>query len=85
MDTSIIVSVIIAIIAILPGLWALVNQVNKDKNQTRLDMFHTLQKTVYDIVPPLQVEIAKLRERTFSLEELPAEKIFKKTDNENKS
>jgi len=78
MEPPVLVSVIVAIIAIVPGLWALINQNNKSKENIRLDMVRTLQHTIYDVLPPLQVEINKLRERTVSLEELPAEKLFKK-------
>lgn len=38
METNLIVPIIIAIVAIVPGVWALVEQINKDKRQTQTDM-----------------------------------------------
>lgn len=71
MDSSIMVSVFIAMIVIIPGLWALINQIKKDGVEARLDMFRTIQN----------VEINRLQERSVFLEELPAEELFKKMYN----
>jgi hypothetical protein len=38
METNIIFPILVAIIAIIPGVWALVNQGNKEKTQTNTDM-----------------------------------------------
>ncbi len=35
MDSTLIVSIVIAVVAIVPGVWALVNQANKDKSQSK--------------------------------------------------
>jgi hypothetical protein len=76
MDTNVLVSIIIAVIAILPGIWALVNLASKDKLEERFDMLRSAQ---YSISAPLQAELAKLQTRTIFLEEeTTTEKLYKK-------
>jgi len=68
MDTSLIVSIVIAVVAIVPGVWALVNQANKDKNQSKLDMNAAAQSAAMNIIGPLQTEVTRLQARVLELE-----------------
>ena len=68
MDSSLIVSIVIAVVAIVPGVWALVNQANKDKAQTKLDMNTAAQNAAMNIIAPLQAEVTRLQARVLELE-----------------
>jgi hypothetical protein len=68
MDSSLIVTIVIAVVAIIPGVWALVNQANKDKNQSRLDMNTAAQSAAMNIIGPLQGEVSRLQGRVLELE-----------------
>lgn len=68
MDNSLIVSIVIAVVAIVPGVWALVNQANKDKSQAKLDMNAAAQNAAMNIIAPLQAEVARLQARVLELE-----------------
>lgn len=68
MDSSLIVSVVIAALAIVPGVWALVNQANKDKTQAKLDMNTAAQNAAMNIIAPLQAEVSRLQARVLELE-----------------
>jgi hypothetical protein len=74
MDSTLIVSIIIAVVAIVPGVWALVNQANKDKNQSRLDMNAAAQGAAMNIIGPLQAEVTRLQARVLELEKALIEK-----------
>lgn len=74
MDTSLIVSIVIAVVAIVPGVWALVNQANKDKTQARMDMNKAAQDAAMNIIGPLQTEVTRLQARVLELEKLLIEK-----------
>lgn len=74
MDSSLIVSVIVAVVAIVPGVWALVNQANKDKAQQKMDMGKAAQDAAVGIIAPLQGEVARLQSRVLELENLLVEK-----------
>jgi len=74
MDTSLVVSIVIAVVAIVPGVWALVNQANKDKTQARLDMNKAAQDAAMNIIGPLQAEVTRLQTRVLELEKLLIEK-----------
>jgi hypothetical protein len=68
MDSSLIVSIVIAVVAIVPGVWALVNQANKDKTQAKLDMNTAAQNAAMNIIAPLQAEVTRLQARVIELE-----------------
>lgn len=71
MDSStvaLIVSVIVAIVAIVPGVWALVNQANKDKAQAKLDTITQTQTMTLGLIQPLKDEITRLQARIAELE-----------------
>jgi hypothetical protein len=68
METSLIVSIVIAVVAIVPGVWALVNQANKDKAQARMDMNKAAQDAAMNIIGPLQAEVTRLQGRVLELE-----------------
>jgi hypothetical protein len=74
MDTTLIVSIVIAVVAIVPGVWALVNQANKDKTQARLDMNAAAQSAAMNIIGPLQAEVTRLQARVLELEKALIEK-----------
>ena len=74
MDSTLIVSIVIAVVAIVPGVWALVNQANKDKNQSRLDMNAAAQGAAMNIIGPLQAEVTRLQARVLELEKALIEK-----------
>jgi hypothetical protein len=68
MDSSLIVSLVIAVVAIVPGVWALVNQANKDKTQSKLDMNKAANDAAMNIIAPLQAEVTRLQARVLELE-----------------
>jgi hypothetical protein len=68
METPVLVSVIIALIAIIPGLWAFINQVKKDKNQAKFDMARVSQDAALNLVAPMQQEVSRLQTRAQALE-----------------
>jgi len=68
MDASLSVSVIIAIIAVIPGVWALVNQAKKDRIQNTIDMNKTAQEAALGIIAPLQTELKRMQGRIEELE-----------------
>lgn len=74
MDTSLVVSVVIAVVAIVPGVWALVNQARKDKIQANLDMNKAANDAAMGIIAPLQAEVGRLQGRVLDLEKLLIEK-----------
>jgi len=74
MDSSLIVSIVIAVVAIVPGVWALVNQANKDKTQAKMDMNKAAQDAAMNIIGPLQAEVSRLQARVLELEKLLIEK-----------
>lgn len=75
METSLVVSIIIAVVAIIPAVFALVSQKNKDKIQSRMDMERVSQRASIDLIGPLQEEISRLSTRATNLEsELVASK-----------
>jgi K+ transporter len=79
MDTTVLVPIIIAIVAVVPGIFALVNQASKGKLEERFDMLRTVQDATYNISKPLQAELTRLQARTISLEEeTTTEKLYKK-------
>lgn len=80
MDTPVLVSIIIAVIAIIPGMWALISQGRKNNIDAKMDMMRTVQNTAYNIIPPLQEEIHRLKAKAISLEmNTPKEEgLFKK-------
>ena len=71
MDTPILVSIIVATIAIIPGIWALINQANKDKAKTSVAMLYGMQNKICEVVYPLQEEINRLKDLTMSFYEKP--------------
>jgi hypothetical protein len=74
METSLIVSIVIAVVAIVPGVWALVNQANKDKNQAKMDMNKAAQDAAMNIIGPLQTEVTRLQLRVLELEKALVDK-----------
>lgn len=68
MDSSLLVSIVIAVVAIVPGVWALVNQANKDKKQAQIDMNKAAQDASLAIIAPLQGEVTRLQLRVVELE-----------------
>lgn len=74
MDTSLTVSVVIAVVAIVPGVWALVNQAKKDKAETQLNMTKAAQDAAMNIIGPLQAEVTRLQARIIELEKALIEK-----------
>jgi peptidoglycan hydrolase CwlO-like protein len=77
METSLLVSIIIAVVAIVPGIWALVNQINKDKIQVKMDMARVGQEASLNLIGPLQEEINRLREKSQALEYRVQESKYK--------
>jgi hypothetical protein len=72
MDTSVLVSIVVAVIAIVPGIFALVNQASKGKLEERFDMLRTVQDATH-------TELTRLQMKTTSLEdEKNVEKLYKK-------
>lgn len=74
MDSSLIVSIVIAVVAIVPGVWALVNQANKDKKQAQIDMNKAANDAAMSIIAPLQAEVTRLQTRVFELEKVLVDK-----------
>jgi len=68
MDSSLIISLVIAVVAIVPGVWALVNQAKKDKAQATIDMNKAANDAAMAIISPLQTEVARLQVRVLELE-----------------
>jgi hypothetical protein len=68
MDTTFSVSIIIAMVAIVPGIWALINQINKDKIQVKFDMARVSQGAALNLVDPLLQEVSRLQIRAGTLE-----------------
>ena len=60
MDTSLLVTLIVAAVAIIPAVWALVNQANKDKEQNTVQM--SMVNTLYDHMKDATVQISNLRD-----------------------
>lgn len=56
MDTSLNFAIIVAIIAIIPGIWALINQAYKDK-KSQLENASLINHDMYRIVERLQTRI----------------------------
>lgn len=73
-NLSLIVSIIIAVVAIVPGIWALVNQAKKDASQARMDMNKAANDAAMSIIGPLQMEVTRLQSRVLELEKLLVEK-----------
>lgn len=65
---SLVVSVVVAVVAIVPGVWALVNQARKDKTEAQLNMTKAAQDAAMNIIGPLQAEVARLQARVLELE-----------------
>lgn len=61
MNINTLLPLILAIVAIVPGVWALVNQANKDRNQSKIDMNTAAQNAAMGIIAPLQTEVARLQ------------------------
>jgi len=74
MDINTLLPLILAIVAIVPGIWALVNQANKDKTQARFDMNKAANDAAMNIIGPLQTEVARLQARVIELEKALIEK-----------
>jgi len=71
MDAStvaVIASVIIAIVAIIPGTMALVSQSKKDAKEANLNMTTAAQNAAMSMIGPLQAEVARLQARVIELE-----------------
>ena len=64
METSQVVTIIIAIVAASPGLWAFVAEMRKSK----VDAVKVAQDAAIAIIIPLRDEIARLRTRVTDLE-----------------
>jgi hypothetical protein len=62
MDSNVVIPIILAMIAIIPGVWAFIDQTKKDKARTQMDMARV------GIVEPLFDEIQNLKLRTFELQ-----------------
>jgi FtsZ-interacting cell division protein ZipA len=76
MDSSTLTSIIIAILAIVPGVWALVNQARKDKKDADLaqlkqtaDQMNANQQTSLALLTPLREENVRLLARIAELED----------------
>jgi hypothetical protein len=68
MDTTFLTSIIIATVAIVPGIWALINQANKDKNKARFDIARVSKDATLDLVAPMLQEVSRLQTRARALE-----------------
>jgi uncharacterized coiled-coil protein SlyX len=71
----IIVSLIIAIVAIVPGVMALISQAKKDRVQSGIDVASAAQTAILAIVEPLKSEVTRLQARVAELEETLAAKV----------
>jgi len=74
MDITTLLPLILAIVAIVPGVWALVNQANKDKTQAKIDMNNAANAAAVSIIAPLQAEVTRLQGRVLELEKALIEK-----------
>jgi|WetSurSiteA1Bulk_404760.scaffolds.fasta_scaffold00214_10 hypothetical protein len=68
MENSLLVSLVIATIAIVPGIWALINQTKKDRVQAQFDMHRASENAVFNIVQPIREEMSRLQIRARALE-----------------
>lgn len=74
MDSTLIASIVIAIVAIIPGAWALINQGKKDSIQSKIDLGKATQDAAVGIIAPLQSEVLRLQTRVLELEKILIEK-----------
>lgn len=74
MDLNTILPLILALVAIVPGVWALINQAKNDTNKARLDMNNAANAAAVAIIAPLQAEVARLQARVLELEKALIEK-----------
>jgi hypothetical protein len=74
MDSTLIASIIIAVVAIIPGAWALINQGKKDNAQSKIDINKATQDAAVSIIAPLQGEVTRLQNRVIELENALIEK-----------
>ena len=74
MDSTLIASIVIAVVAIIPGAWALVNQGKKDSIQSKIDLGKATQDAAVTIIAPLQTEVTRLQTRVLDLEKILIEK-----------
>jgi len=61
MDSTTLIPLIIAIIALVPGVWALINQSRKDRVQEKVDAGTVAQNAAIGIIQPLRDEITRLQ------------------------
>ena len=76
----IIVSLIIAIVAIIPGVMALISQAKKDKVQSGIDVGEAAQRATLAIIEPLKSEVTRLQARVAELEETLVIKVTEMGD-----
>jgi hypothetical protein len=74
MDSTLIASIVIAVVAIIPGAWALINQGKKDSIQSKIDLGKATQDAAVTIIAPLQTEVTRLQTRVLDLEKILIEK-----------
>jgi len=74
MDSTLIASIVIAVVAIIPGAWALINQGKKDSIQSKIDLGKATQDAAVTIIAPLQSEVTRLQTRVLDLEKILIEK-----------
>lgn len=74
MDSTLIASIVIAVVAIIPGAWALINQGKKDNIQSKIDLGKATQDAAVSIIAPLQSEVTRLQGRIIELEKILIEK-----------
>jgi len=74
MDSTLIASIVIAVVAIIPGAWALINQGKKDSIQSKIDLAKATQDAAVNIITPLQNEVTRLQGRVVELEKVLIEK-----------
>jgi len=65
MDTVTLTSIIVAIVAIIPGVWAIIAQLMKD----RANFNENLERLAFNLSSSLMEEVQKLQIRTDGLEE----------------
>ena len=70
MEPSLLVSLIIAVVAIVPGIWSLIIQARKDVRQAQTDMSKAAHDAALSIIGPLQSEVSRLQTRVLDLETL---------------
>lgn len=66
MDNSLLMTIVIAMVAIVPAVWAVINQLKKDKIQEQ--MTYSLARETGSLTAGLQTEISRLLDRTNTLE-----------------